>query len=138
MKSAGENTMFMGTDFEGTPVIGASMMASTIDLARYGRLLIADEKAAKQDMKTAVRNGETVPAELSYKTAYYYKSAIMNEFGLGHSGWAGQLVWADPETGIIIAINSMIQSELPAPYDHFSKEYQAAYDVVTHFRKQSK
>ncbi|MCG9786748.1 serine hydrolase [Vibrio mediterranei] len=130
----GENTMFMGTDFHGTPVIGASMMSSTIDFARYGRLLIADTKQAKKDIQDSVNKGEPVPEVLTHKESRYYKSAIMNEYGLGHSGWAGQLLWADPDSGIIIAINSMIQSDLPAPYDHFNKEYQAAFDVVKHVR----
>jgi CubicO group peptidase (beta-lactamase class C family) len=63
----------------------------------------------------------------------------MNQYGLGHSGWAGQLIWADPESGVIIAVNSMIQSELPAPYDHFNKIYNAATDIVKHERaKQAK
>jgi CubicO group peptidase (beta-lactamase class C family) len=135
----GENTMFMGTDFEGTPVIGASMMLSAVDFARYGRLLIADPAAAKNDIKQAKKLGQPVPAELTYVDSSYYKSAIMNQYGLGHSGWAGQLIWADPESGVIIAVNSMIQSELPAPYDHFNKIYNAATDIVKHERaKQAK
>ncbi|MGF1749963.1 serine hydrolase domain-containing protein [Vibrio cionasavignyae] len=133
----GENTVFMGTDFAGTPVIGASMMSSTIDFARYGRLLISDKQQAIQDMKVANKEGEPVPAELTHIESRYYKSAIMNEYGLGHSGWAGQLIWADPESGIIVAINSMIQSELPAPYDHFNKEYEAVFDVVKYMRAQA-
>ncbi|MFA0438344.1 hypothetical protein BCU70_03795 [Vibrio sp. 10N.286.49.C2] len=132
----GENTMFMGTDFEGTPVIGASMMSSTIDFARYGRLLISNKNQAKKDMKDAHKMGEPVPSLLTHIDSHYYKSAIMNEYGLGHSGWAGQLIWADPESGVIIAINSMVQSELPAPYDHFNKEYEAVYDVVKYMRAQ--
>ncbi|MCJ2376050.1 serine hydrolase [Vibrio sp. ZSDZ34] len=135
----GENTMFMGTDFEGTPVIGASMMLSAVDFARYGRLLIADPAAAKNDIKQAKKLGQPVPAELTYVDSSYYKSAIINQYGLGHSGWAGQLIWADPESGVIIAVNSMIQSELPAPYDHFNKIYNAATDIVKHERaKQAK
>ncbi len=135
----GENTVYMGTDFDGTPVIGASMMSSTIDFARYGRLLIADAEVSKQDIKDAKKAGEPVPAALTAVDASYYKSAIMNEFGLGHSGWGGQLLWADPESGTIVAINSRVRSELPAPYDHFVKLYEAAIDVVKDQRtKQAK
>ncbi|MEH6452154.1 MAG: serine hydrolase [Psychromonas sp.] len=126
----GENTVYMGTDFDGTPVIGASMMSSTIDFARYGRLLIADVEQSKQDIIDSQEAGEVVPADLTAVEGRYYKSAIMNEYGLGHSGWGGQLVWADPESGTIVAINSRMRSELPAPYDHFVKLYTAAIDVV--------
>ena len=126
----GENTMFMGTDFAGTPVVGASMMSSTIDFARYGRLLISDKAQVTKDIKDAAKAGQPVPAQLTHIDSHYYKSAIMNEYGVGHSGWAGQLIWADPESGTIIAINSMVQSELPAPFEHFNKEYQAVFDVI--------
>jgi CubicO group peptidase (beta-lactamase class C family) len=135
----GENTMYVGTDFDGTPVIGASMMSSTVDFARYGRLLIADEKNSMKDMKDAQKAGEVVPADLTAIEGRYYKSAIMTKFGLGHSGWGGQLIWADPVSGTIIAINSRMSSELPAPYDHFVKLYTAAIDVVKDQRaKQAK
>ncbi|MGY5450469.1 serine hydrolase domain-containing protein [Agarivorans sp. MS3-6] len=131
----GEKTVFMGTDFEGVPMIGASMMSASLDFARYGRLLIEDTNAVKQDIKHAQKEGEVVPAELTNIESRYYKSAIMNDYGVGHSGWGGQLIWADPDSGTIIAINSRIASELPAPYEHFNKLYQAAYDIIDLLRK---
>ena len=75
-----------------------------------------------------------MPAELTHVESRYYKSAIHNEYGLGHSGWGGQLLWADPDSGTIVAANSLLASELPAPYDHFNKLYHAAIDIVTHYR----
>ena len=39
------------------------------------------------------------------------------------------------ESGLnIIAANSLLASELPAPYNHFNKLYHAAIDIVTHYR----
>ncbi|RJG50499.1 serine hydrolase domain-containing protein [Motilimonas pumila] len=134
----GENTVYMGTDFAGTPVIGASMMSSTIDFARYGRLLISDAEVTKQDIKDAQQQGEVVPAELTAVEGRYYKSAIMNQYGVGHSGWGGQLLWADPESGTVVAINSRVGSELAAPYDHFVKLYTAAIDIVKDQRAKQK
>ena len=130
----GEHTVYMGTDFDGVPVIGASLMSATVDFARYGRLLIDNRDQAVSDGQTAKTDGQPVPAELTYVQSRYYKSAIHNEYGLGHSGWGGQLLWADPESGTIIAVNSLLASEVPAPYDHFNKLYQAAIDIVTHYR----
>jgi CubicO group peptidase (beta-lactamase class C family) len=63
------------------------------------------------------------------------KSAIHNGFGHGHSGWGGQLIWADPVSDTVIAINSQLASELPAPFDHFNKLYRAAIDISKHYRK---
>jgi CubicO group peptidase (beta-lactamase class C family) len=130
----GEHTIFMGTDFAGVPMIGASLMCTTVDFARYGRLLIEDPAGAERDREASLIDGQPVPAELTHVESRYYKSAIHNEFGLGHSGWGGQLIWADPRSGTVIAINSLVASELPAPYDHFNKLYHAAIDIVRHSR----
>jgi len=137
-KVGGENPMYMGTDFDGIPMIGASMLSSTVDFARYGRLLIEYKDQALADMEAAQSDGQVVPVDLTHIESRYYKSMISNEFGLGHSGWGGQLIWADPESGTIIAINSLLASTLPAPFDHFEKLYTAAYDIVKHTRAKPK
>lgn len=134
----GENIMYMGTDFDGIPMIGASMISSPVDFARYGRLLISDAKQAISDRQSALKDGEVVPPELTYIESRYYKSAIHNKFGLGHSGWGGQLIWADPESGTIVAVNSQMDSKLPAPYDHFHKLYNATYDIIKLYRAEMK
>ena len=67
------------------------------------------------DREKSITDGQTVPADLTFVEGRYYKSAIQNEYGIGHSGWGGQIIWADPESGIIIAGNSQLKSELPAP-----------------------
>ena len=130
----GENPIFIGTDFEGTPVIGASMLMSTLDFARYGRLLIADKDQVLEDRVAAKREGQPVPAELTFVDSRYYKSAIHNEFGIGHSGWAGQLVWADPQSDVVVAMNGQVGSELPAPFEHFQMQYQGAIELVQQLR----
>jgi CubicO group peptidase (beta-lactamase class C family) len=130
----GETTVYMGTDFDGIPLIGASLMTATIDFARYGRLLIQDKPQVDSDREASVSDGQVIPAELTHVESRYYKSAIHNEFGIGHSGWGGQLIWADPRSETIVAINSQLASELPAPFDHFNKLYQAAIDIAKHYR----
>jgi len=130
----GENTVYMGTDFDGVPIIGASLMTATVDFARYGRLLIEDVAQVERDRQASLIDGQPVPAELTHVESRYYKSAIHNEFGIGHSGWGGQLLWADPASSTIVAVNSLIASALPAPFDHFEKLYHAAIDIVTHYR----
>jgi CubicO group peptidase (beta-lactamase class C family) len=131
----GETTVYMGTDFDGVPVIGASLMTATIDFARYGRLLIQPKAQVETDRKAAVADGQVIPADLTHVESRYYKSAMHNDFGIGHSGWGGQLLWADPESAVIVAANSQLGSHLPAPFDFFEPAYQAAYDIVTRRRE---
>ena len=129
-----QNTVYMGTDFEGVPIIGASLMSTTLDFARYGRLLIQHPAQVERDRVASLTNGQLVPADLTHVESRYYKSAIHNEFGIGHSGWGGQLLWADPASSTIVAINSLLGSVLPAPFDHFEKLYHAAIDIVSRYR----
>ena len=128
----------MGTDFDGLPMISGGMCSSTVDFARYGRLLIADKAQVLADRKASGSSGVVVPAELVHIESRYYKSAVHNEFGIGHSGWGGQVIWADPESGVIVAVNSQLASKLPAPYDYFNMLYAAVYDIVKHQRSKEK
>jgi CubicO group peptidase (beta-lactamase class C family) len=129
-----ENTVYMGTDFEGVPIIGASLMSATLDFARYGRLLIQHPEQVERDRVASLTDGQPVPADLTHVESRYYKSAIHNEFGIGHSGWGGQLLWADPVSSTIVAVNSLLGSALPAPFEHFEKLYHAAIDIVSRYR----
>ena len=72
---------------------------------------------------------------MTFIDSRYYKSAIHNNYGLGHSGWGGQIIWADPETGIIVAANSQLNSKLPAPFEYFNKVYEATIDIVKYYRE---
>jgi CubicO group peptidase (beta-lactamase class C family) len=130
----GENTVYMGTDFDGVPMVGASFLFSPVDFARYGRLLIENKAQVQQDIQAAKNDGQPVPPEWAHVDSYYYKSAIINDYGIGHSGWAGQLIWADPQSDTVVAINSQMNSELPNPSAHSAKLYHAAIDVVKALR----
>jgi CubicO group peptidase (beta-lactamase class C family) len=131
----GENPVAIGTDFAGVPVIGAGLVSATVDFARYGRLLLEDKDQVLHDREAAWVSGEVVPADLTHVESRYYKSAMHNEFGIGHSGWGGQLLWADPESAVVVAVNSQLASRLPAPFDFFEPVYQAAYDIVARRRE---
>lgn len=61
-------------------------------------------------------------------------SSSQGESGQGDVSPARQLLWADPASSTIVAINSLLASALPAPFDHFEKLYHAAIDIVTHYR----
>ena len=130
----GENSAFMATDFDGVPALGTGFGLSTLDSARYCRLLIADKDQLRADIKASKTAGQPFPAVYVPAPSYYYKSALMNEYGIGHSGWGGQLFWADPESGVIIAINSQLMTKSPALAEHFLNLHTAAFDIVKHQR----
>lgn len=130
----GQHTVHMGTDYAGYPSVSASLLATTVDFARFGRLLIEDKEQYEKDLEAAKQNGEFVPAEWHYVDSHYYKSAIFNDYGIGHGGWAGQLIWADPKSDTVVAIYSQMNAKLPNPSSHHNKLNNAVIDVVKQLR----
>ena len=131
----GENTVYMATDYEGFPIIGGGLVASSRDFARLG-LLVADKSAEQfeKELIEAQELGGNVPADVASVDSKYYRSAMWNEFGLGHSGWGGSLLWTDPVSGTVVAVITQVNSEFPAPYDHYNKMYSAAIEIVKYQR----
>jgi CubicO group peptidase (beta-lactamase class C family) len=134
----GEKSAFMATDFDGVPALGTGFALSTLDSARYARLLIADKDQVREDIKASKTAGQPFPASILPTPTRYYKSAFMNKYGIGHSGWGGQLFWADPESGVIIAINGQLMGKSPAPAEYALKLHTAAFDIVKHQRAKKK
>jgi CubicO group peptidase (beta-lactamase class C family) len=128
-------TVYMLTDFDGIPMLSGGFVSTTVDLARYGRMLIAEPKQVAADQKAAKSSGQVTPALIMGVDSHYYKSAILNQYGLGHSGWGGQVIWGDPVSGTVVAINGQINSEAPAPYDYYNMAYTAIYDIIKHERE---
>ncbi|MEH6550681.1 MAG: serine hydrolase [Pseudomonadales bacterium] len=131
-----QDTVYMLTDFDGLPMPSGGMVVTAVDFARYGRMLIGDKTRVRADQEAALTQGQLVPAAMLGVDSRYYKSAIMNPYGLGHSGWGGQIIWADPESGVIVAINGQINGEAPAPYDYYNVGYSAIYEVINYVRAQ--
>jgi CubicO group peptidase (beta-lactamase class C family) len=134
----GEKSAFMATDFDGVPALGTGFALSTLDSARYCRLLIADKDQVSADIEASKTAGQPLPSSYAPAPTRYYKSAMMNQYGIGHTGWGGQLFWADPESGVIIAINGQLMSKSPASADHFRMIQTAAFDIVRHQRAKKK
>ena len=132
----GENSVYMGTDYDGFPILGSSLLTSTVDFARYGRLLLADKEQLEIDRKAAPQEHNLVPADLTFVDAHYYKSAIHNDYGIGHSGWGGQVIWADPQSGTVVAMTGQIASHFAVPYEYYHLLFEATWQIIEHVRQQ--
>lgn len=135
-KVGGEHSIYMLTDFSGLPMLSGGMAMRARDSARYARLLIEDKAQVLNDREAAFKKGGRVPPEILHVESRYYKSAMHNEYGIGHSGWGGQILFADPESGTVVAIHGQISSESAAPYEYYTMGYEAIYDIIKHVRTQ--
>ena len=136
-KVGGEHSVYMLTDFSGLPMLSGGMALRARDMARYTRLLIEDKERVLKDREAAFREGGRVPPEIMFVESRYYKSAIHNEYGIGHSGWGGQVVFADPESGAVVVIHGQTSSRNAAPNEYYNMAYEAIYDIIKHVRAQS-
>ena len=136
-KVGGEHSVYMLPDFSGLPMLSGGMALRARDMARYTRLLIEDKERVLKDREAAFREGGRVPPEIMFVESRYYKSAIHNEYGIGHSGWGGQVVFADPESGAVVVIHGQTSSRNAAPNEYYNMAYEAIYDIIKHVRAQS-
>ena len=129
----------MATDYEGHPIVAGGLVVSCRDFARLG-LLVADKSKEQfeKELAEAQDRGGNVPADVTTVLSKYYQSGMWNQYGVGHSGWGGALIWVDPISGTVVALNTQVRSQLPAPYDHYHKLYEAAIEVVKYRRKKQK
>lgn len=121
----GEHTVYMGTDNLGVPMIGSGLVMTTRDFARYGMLLRDSDYL--QSMKKNLTAKEK--SEGTYKLSLEF-----SQYGYGHAGWAGQMIFADPDTGIVMAIFGGIKGPNPVSDVYFDKLYSAAAAAVEFYR----
>ncbi|WP_339671861.1 serine hydrolase [Dasania marina] len=125
----GENTVHMTLDHVGTPMIGAGLVFTARDFARYGMLLRDSEyiQTIKYIPGTHVSESET-----------YSHSLEISDYGYGHGGWGGQYIFADPESDIVVAIFGGIKGPDPIKAEYFSKVGESIEEVVSYYRNISK
>jgi len=135
----GENSVYFGTDRVGIPNVGAGFVMTTRDFARYGMLLgsggegISGEKVGggMDWVKKTMEDGEV---SMGHDGWFYNYSAYTSKWGIGHAGWGGQWIWADPESKTVIAIFSGLSGDDPADPEYAAKLIDIAVEVVDHQR----
>ena len=120
----GENTVYMTLDHVGTPMIGAGLVMTTRDFARYGMLLRDSEYI--QAIKTI--SGTKVTDTISYS-----HSLNIFDYGYGHAGWGGQYIFANPEAGIVVAVFGGIKGDDPIKTSYYQKIMAVNKAVVEHY-----
>lgn len=58
----------------------------------------------------------------------------MSEYFLGHSGWGDQFILAEPQSSVIILINSQLTSKLPALFNRLNKLFNTTFDIFRNYR----
>jgi CubicO group peptidase (beta-lactamase class C family) len=112
-----EHTFHTSTDRAGMPIIdgGASMTAR--DLARYGQIFVRGgvgitgqaigSRAFIEEARTAESKHFPAPREW----LHYCRHLQTNGRWVGHGGYGGQYMLADPESGVSVAFFSVLEDQ---------------------------
>jgi CubicO group peptidase (beta-lactamase class C family) len=131
-----EGTLFMGTDRSGVPVINGGICVSARDLARYALLFTRGGRGVNGErVGSAAFIDETLrrkgPAYAPPRQWQRYSNHTANDGEvLGHGGFGGQYMVANPRTGVAAAFFSVIESA-DATDPNYAAEYVAMLEEIT-------
>jgi len=131
-----EGTFYISTDRTGTPIVSGGGAMTARDLARYGQLF--------------VRNGMGVDGKTFGSPAYFegtlkqpgpfmpnrneevrYSNQVMtNGRWFSHSGYGGQLMLADPESGVSVAFFSVLENQEAHDEAYFPEMRKMAEEIT--------
>jgi CubicO group peptidase (beta-lactamase class C family) len=119
-----EGVLHIGTDRAGSPVFSGGICLSARDLCRYGALFarsgqgIDGRPFGSGAFIQATRNGG-VPMPAPREHLRYSNMTNTNGTWLGHGGYGGQYLVANPETGRVAAFLSVLQNDAGYDADHY-------------------
>jgi CubicO group peptidase (beta-lactamase class C family) len=125
----GESTVYMSLDHQGIPCIGAGLILTTRDFARYGMLL--------RDCEYLPTIRSEASTKIPHSSNKYCLSLTVSDSGYSHSGWGGQYVFVNPETDTVVVVFGGINGEDPMPNSYFERIESAIDDLTSYYGHRS-
>ena len=110
-----EGTFHIGTDRAGTPIINGGACLTARDLARYALLFVRGGRGVGGQQvgsrafieTTRVRKGVPYAAPRDWQR--YSNHTVTDGQCLGHGGYGGQYMLANPDTGVVVVFFSVLE-----------------------------
>jgi CubicO group peptidase (beta-lactamase class C family) len=119
-----EGSLHIGTDRTGAPIFSGGICLTARDLCRYGALFARAGQAAdgtafgSAAFLDRTRNGG-VPMPAPRAHLRYSNQTNTNGVWVGHGGYGGQYIVANPDTGRVACFLSVLQSEAGYDADYY-------------------
>ncbi|MDP3195132.1 serine hydrolase [Tabrizicola sp.] len=111
-----EGALHIGTDRQGMPIFSGGICLTARDLCRYGALIARKGQGADGQpfgsaafLESTRRGGVTMPAPRAHLR--YSNQTNTDGIWVGHGGYGGQYLVANPETGRVACFLSVLQNE---------------------------
>ncbi len=136
----GENPVYMGVDRVGVPIVGAGLVMTLRDFGRYGMLLASGGLGVSGEIVGGgpgfvQRTRDEGTVRLPVEGFSYVYSSYASRWGLGHAGWGGQWIWADPDSDTVIAVHGGLMGENPADPGYAGLMVEMTIEVVEYMRR---
>jgi CubicO group peptidase (beta-lactamase class C family) len=111
-----EGTFHIGTDRVGTPIINGGACVTARDLARYALLFarggrgIGGQQVGSHAFIEATRTRKGVPYAAPRDWQRYSNHTVTGGQCLGHGGYGGQYMLANPDTGVVVVFFSVLEN----------------------------
>ena len=140
MEAAGiEGTFYVSTDRDGVPVVSGGGSMTARDLARYGLLLArhghgVDGRSvgsAKFTQQSIAHPGPSMPEPRNWMN--YANQLMTNGRWIGHGGFGGQFLLADPPTDMAMAFYSVMENRDAVDTAYYTDVVQMGIDIASLF-----
>ena len=119
-----EDALWLSCDRDGVPNLNGGVSMSARDLARYGLIFvrgglgIQGEKIGSEAFIRATR-AQTGPRYAPPADHITYGNQMRtNGRWVGHGGWGGQFLFADPDSGTVVAFFSVLEDDSAADFSY--------------------
>jgi len=134
-----EGTFYISTDRDGVPVVSGGGSMTARDLARYGLLLARFGRGVdgrKVGSANFIRHSTAHPGPSmpEPRTWMRYSNQLMtNGRWIGHGGFGGQFMLADPPTDTAMAFFSVMENRDAVDMDYYTDVIQMGVDITKLF-----
>jgi CubicO group peptidase (beta-lactamase class C family) len=111
-----EGTYHIGTDRAGTPIINGGACLTARDLARYALLFVrggrgvGGQQVGSPTFIETTRTRKGVPYAAPRDWQRYSNHTVTDGQCLGHGGYGGQYMLANPDTGVVVVFFSVLEN----------------------------
>lgn len=131
-----EGMFYISTDREGTPIISGGGSMTARDLARYGQLFarsgvgVNGEKFGNSAYFERIRTCTGPPMPEPEDWVYYSNQMMTNGHWLGHGGYGGQYMLADPVSGVVVAFFSVLEDREGDDATYYKEIIRMAEEII--------
>jgi len=119
-----EGNWYMSTDREGFPAFSGGVSLNTRDMARFGQLYcrygkgVNNLQISSRKYIEETRNRKSLTLDQRQNSPNYSNQTFTNGTWLGHGGYGGQFLLANPDTGISVSFFSVLLNKKAMDYDY--------------------